>query len=181
MKILFSKTQSKEFPYPRLDEEHISGLDSDFVVLEKIELARPEYEPLTQELRISWVADYEEGTYKPVYEIRDLPAERIYPNWTGLFLDLRNSEIYRRLVEVELQYQNVSAALTKVIAAIQFGISQKNISVEMENLCKDGLQAALDLLFQNLLILQINLTAEEILSVRNFLDKNSFENISLNV
>lgn len=180
MKILYSISKEKEYPYPRLDGLPIEGLDADFVVLERVDVARPVYDPLLQELKVSWVADLAAGTYSPEYELRDQPAERVYPDWNGLYLDFRDSEVYLQLVSLELQYSNISAALTKVIAAVTYGIIQGSTSVEMEILCKAGLQSSFNLLFHELSMLSIDLGDNSLLSIRNLLDKNSFETISLN-
>lgn len=179
MKILYSITQNVEYPYNRLDDAPVAGLSEDLVILEKIEAQRPEYDPLTQELRSTWTADLAASKYIQSYELRDLPPERLLSNWNGLYIDLMSSNAYTFFVSLEFQYPQVSVALTKVIAAIQYGITQGNLSSNLEIISKAALQSAINLLFQQIAQLELTVEPEIILEVRNLLDKNLFETISL--
>jgi hypothetical protein len=79
-KILYSQSNNKVKPYPRQDDEPVVGLDPDYLVLDKVTTTPPSYDPDTQYLAESWVADVGALEYQQAWTIEDLPP---VPQWTA--------------------------------------------------------------------------------------------------
>lgn len=80
-KLLYSQSTATIKPYPRLDDQPIVGLDPDYLVLEKVEVAPISYDPATQSLSSSYVVDTENLEYRQEWVIEDLPPAPPAPDW----------------------------------------------------------------------------------------------------
>ena len=77
-KLLYSQSTQAIKPYPRLDDASIAGLDPDYLVLDKVEVAPISYDPATQSLSSTYVVDTDTLEYRQEWTVTDLPP---VPNW----------------------------------------------------------------------------------------------------
>ena len=120
-KVLYSQSTHQVHPYPRQDDEPVTGLDPDYLVLTKVEATPPSYDPDTQYLAESWVVDLNDLEYQQVWTIEDLPpvpqwtafntAMLSDPNWQAWSLpaDLRNAMIAASINSNSVSLENAYA------------------------------------------------------------------------
>ena len=77
-KLLYSQSTQAIKPYPRLDNQPIAGLDPDYLVLDKVEVAPISYDPATQSLSSTYVVDTDTLEYRQEWTVTDLPPT---PDW----------------------------------------------------------------------------------------------------
>jgi hypothetical protein len=77
-KLLYSQSTQVIKPYPRLDDASIAGLDPDYLVLDKVEVAPISYDPATQSLSSTYVVDTDTLEYRQEWTVTDLPP---VPDW----------------------------------------------------------------------------------------------------
>jgi hypothetical protein len=79
-KLLYSQSTATIKPYPRLDDQPIAGLDPDYLVLDKVEVAPISYDPTMQSLSSTYVVDIDNLEYRQEWTVTDLPS---VPDWDG--------------------------------------------------------------------------------------------------
>jgi len=79
-KLLYSQSTQAIKPYPRLDDNPIAGLDPDYLVLEKVDVAPISYDSETQSLSFTYVVDLQTLQYRQEWTVNDLPPT---PDWDG--------------------------------------------------------------------------------------------------
>jgi len=99
MKVIYDPSLDISYPYPRADEEEILGLDPSLHVLEVVTLAQPDYDPSTQQLEPTDVADLDAGTMTRGWNVAARyqgPPDR--PNYEKLYGDILVSGVYQTAV-----------------------------------------------------------------------------------
>ena len=91
-KLLYSQSTQAIKRYPRLDDQPIAGLDTDYLVLEKVEVAPISYDPATQSLFSTYVVDTETLEYRQEWTINDLPPT---PNWDSFNAYMLSDPVFR--------------------------------------------------------------------------------------
>lgn len=135
----------------------------------------PDFDMYAEPTRSILQAAYEAGDYEIVPDtepIQELPA----PNWDGLYQALMVSAVYAHLVGIGQQLSSVDGALDKTIDAIQYGIFKPDSMAALP-----AFQSAINLLLFVLTNNEVSLSVEQLLEVRNILDANSFQSITLGV
>ena len=77
-KLLYSKSTTTIKPYPRNDDQPVVGLDLDYLVLDKVDVAPISYDPATQSLSSTYVVDTDTLEYRQKWTVTDLPP---VPDW----------------------------------------------------------------------------------------------------
>lgn len=91
-KLLYSQSTQVIKPYPRLDDQPIAGLDPDYLVLDKVEVAPPSYDPATQSLSSSYIIDIELLEYRQEWAVVDLSP---VPDWDGFNTYMLSDPIFK--------------------------------------------------------------------------------------
>lgn len=78
MRVIYHKQDRTIAPYPRKDEEEVINLESDYLVLLKIDTLPPEYDINTEVLENTYIVDLDKLEYRQEWVIIPLPPR---PNW----------------------------------------------------------------------------------------------------
>ena len=96
--ILYYQPTQSLHPYPRKDDQPVTDLDSDYLILEQINTPPPEYDPQTQRLNSVYEIDLEALEYRRVWAVLDLPPVPNYDGFNSYFLGSLEIATYREIV-----------------------------------------------------------------------------------
>ena len=94
-KVLYSQSTQKIYSYPRLDDKPIIGLNSDFLILDKINASIPTYDPETQSVSSNFTIDLEELQYRQEWTVIDLSLEESTPNWDNFNIYMLSDSTFK--------------------------------------------------------------------------------------
>jgi len=119
-KLLYSQATATTHPYPRNDDAPIIGLDPDFLVLEKLPVSPPTYDPETEIITSNWVVDIDALEYRQEWVISDKPLPEPIPNWDGFNAAiLSNPEFNERTGVVLSVAPAVALAIPAALAQVE--------------------------------------------------------------
>lgn len=99
-KLLYSTVTEKTYPYPRFDNEPVIGLSEEFMVLDKIEMPRPNDE---FQYNSKYVIDLDLLEYRLEWELIEPAEELPQANWDTFNGAMLSDPVYQQAVGSVLQ------------------------------------------------------------------------------
>jgi hypothetical protein len=175
MKLLYSQSTLQILPYPRNDDGEIIGLDSDYLVLTRVETRPLDYDAATQSISSEFIVDLDSLEYRQVWTVTDIEPTITAPNWGGFYDALIVTSTYQYLIANTVPHPSISGAMAAMGIAILQGQSDLSNPNRLE-----AFQASVSGVLAALSAVNLTLTPEMLAEVRSILDANGFNSEVLN-
>ena len=90
-RILYNPSTNQFYPYPRLDDESVVGLDPSLYVLEVVEAAQPAFDPLVESIQPVETLDLETRTLNRSWEVVSQPQWLSFNNAIGSSVEVNTA------------------------------------------------------------------------------------------
>lgn len=104
MKILYNTDTNKIQKYPRNDDNPISGLSSNFIVLTQIDSNPPDYNSNNQTISFQYITDLNTLEYRQEWTIRELHPPIPTPDWDAfngaVFANERFNQVFSQAIGI---------------------------------------------------------------------------------